>query len=326
MPASRRWNPPRDRGRLVFLVPAAVKTGLTILAFGLVFAQPATTAAQKLEPGIHRKLKTSDDWPLHITYYESPAGRESPAVILLHMRDSNRLVWKGGFARQLQKAGYAAVAVDLRKHGESKPPGAVKSKRAKVRLTATDYIRMVTIDLETVKQFLLEEHHKEKLNIRKTAIIAPGMCAPLALTFALRDWLKRPYIDAPSAKDYTPKGQDIRAIILLSPEKNVPRINSTKALLALRNPEWEIAFMIGYGASNEQDGGGKVAKEMFKRLTAREENRKRVYPPEGYATTKRGTDMLTGRLGVERHIESFLRVHLKELPDKWRDRHSRLDD
>lgn len=296
-----------------------------VIAVSALVFMVAPAAAQRLAPGVDKKLTATDRWPIHITYYASPAGKESPAIILLHMRNSNRLVWKGGFARQLQKAGYGVVAVDLRKHGESKPAETDLRKGVVSRLVATDYARMIALDLEAVKDFLLEEHHKEMLNIRKTGIIAPGMSAPLALTFAQRDWLKRPYADSPAFRERTPRGQDIRAIVLLSPEKNLPRINATKALLTLREPEWKIAFMIGYGASSTKDRKGKIAEDMYKKLAAREDNKKQVYPPVAYKTKYRGTDMLNGRLGVERHILNFFKMHLQDLPDKWRDRHSRLE-
>lgn len=300
------------------------RNAVRILAFAMlatVFEMSLTeTASAQLKPGVDKTLTAAGDWPIGITYYESPGGLESPAVILLHMAKSNRLVWKGGFAKQLQKAGYAVVAVDLRKHGDSLPDGVAKKK-----LTATDYGLMITSDLEAVKKFLLEEHHARRLNIRKTGIIGAGMSGPIALTFAQIDWLKRPHADAPTRKDRTPRGQDIRAIVLLSPERNLPRINSTKAIFSLRNPNWEVAFMLGYGKSNAKDRKGKLVKDMYNKLTGPVENAKRVYPPAEYATKRGGTDLLTGRLGVEKHILGFFNKHLKQLPEKWQDRHSRLD-
>ncbi|NIL98484.1 MAG: alpha/beta fold hydrolase, partial [Planctomycetales bacterium] len=41
-----------------------------------------------------------------------------PGVLLLHMLNSNRSVWEA-FAAQLTDAGYVALAVDMRGHGET---------------------------------------------------------------------------------------------------------------------------------------------------------------------------------------------------------------
>src|SRR5579872_7465020 len=67
-----------------------------------------------------KTLQTEDRVNLHITYYRSTGDRESPVVVLLHMKDSNRFVWQAedGFARTLQKEGYAVITVDLRHFGD----------------------------------------------------------------------------------------------------------------------------------------------------------------------------------------------------------------
>ena len=98
----------------------------------------------------------------------------------------NQLIWEKT-AETLRAKGFAVVTVDLRKHGKSLPEGDVAS----TRLNRTDYQLMVAEDLELVKRFLMDEHHAHKLNIRKLGIVAMGMSAPVALTFAGNDWLKR---------------------------------------------------------------------------------------------------------------------------------------
>ena len=52
----------------------------------------------------------------HATWY--PAADGDPAVLLLHMLNSDRTVW-ADFAAELNTAGYSALAVDLRGHGDS---------------------------------------------------------------------------------------------------------------------------------------------------------------------------------------------------------------
>jgi len=236
------------------------------------------------------------------------------------MKGSNRLVWKRtGFAKRLQSFGYAAVAVDLRKHGQSVRDN-VKSRD----LRAVDYKAMVAYDLEAVKKFVLEEHHKKNLNIRKTAIIAPGMSATIAAIFAYRDWMKKPYPDAPTLAARTPRGQDIRALILLSPTESVPGLNAGKSFINLRTPVWKVAFLVGYGKGDVVDRGGRSAKRIYQKVSAIAGNKKRMYL-ESYPTKLRGTDMLGRGLKLETNILNFLKLHLKSLPGEWQDRHSRLE-
>ena len=70
-----------------------------------------------------------DSWPLHVTYYPSRLKEHAAVVVLLHMQGGSRLIWtrKGGLAEGLQKQGFAVIAADLRKHGQSKPTSGVKA-------------------------------------------------------------------------------------------------------------------------------------------------------------------------------------------------------
>ena len=52
------------------------------------------------------------------TFYPGHGDGPRPAVLLLHMLNSNRQVWVD-FAAQLNEAGYSALALDMRGHGET---------------------------------------------------------------------------------------------------------------------------------------------------------------------------------------------------------------
>jgi hypothetical protein len=273
---------------------------------------------------------TADQWNIALTYYRSKR-REAPVVVLLHSVGGSRLAWIGidGFAKQLWDKGYAVIAVDLRGHGESKPANAALSAGAKTRqggapiLKPIDYQLMVTQDLEAVKQYIFEEHQRENLNMRKTAIVAPVESAPLALNFAMIDWFKRPYNDAPVASAQTPRGQDVRALVLVSPEENVPGLNSNNAIVNLRRPDWGIAFFIAYGTRDKRDRG--QSQKILNKLTTIEANKDRIVLGE-YATNLRGTDLFRQGLHLEADILDFLDKHLAQLPDAWRNRKSILTE
>lgn len=61
-------------------------------------------------------LKTSDNVEIAGTFY--PGADNSKGVILLHMLSRTRKDWDG-FARKLSQAGFSALAIDLRGHGDS---------------------------------------------------------------------------------------------------------------------------------------------------------------------------------------------------------------
>jgi pimeloyl-ACP methyl ester carboxylesterase len=282
--------------------------------------QAAQKKAVRTGKVVDKVLAAADGVGIAITYYQSTQGKDAPVVIMLHMKGSNRLVWKTkGLAKRLQSFGYAVVTVDLRKHGESKVASAKGNK-----LSAQDYANMVRYDLKAVKEFILEEHHAKRLNIRKTAIISAGMSAPVAAVFAFRDWLKKPYLDAPTLAASTPRGQDIRALVFLSPADSASGLNAGLAYYKLGQPLFNVAVLVGYGKGDVVDRGGKKANNIFKRISAYPGTKSRMYLKD-YNTKLRGTDMLGRRLNVETNIINFLNKHVKKLPDPWQDRHSRLN-
>jgi dienelactone hydrolase len=64
-------------------------------------------------------IRTDDGFSLAATWYE--AGARAPAVILVHMLHKSRRDWDA-VASSLASQGIAALAIDLRGHGESSGP------------------------------------------------------------------------------------------------------------------------------------------------------------------------------------------------------------
>lgn len=294
--------------------------------------------AQDLPNSENIVLSERTNVPIHITYARpsGEANKETPVVILLHGERGNRLVWQQGFAQELTKRGFAVVLVDLRKHGESTGSAAATLPARSVRtqgsdaaeLGPNDYRMMVTQDLEAVKRFLLQEHQKEVLNMRKTAIVAADMSCPVAMNFARIDWFKKPYSDAPTLQASTPRGQDIRALVLLSPETNLPGLLPAGRVAAdLRNPLFNIAVLIVSSSQDRLDRG--EAKKLYQQLTTISENKERMvyYSVPGRF---RGTALIQKQnLKVDAVVIGFLEKHLKSLSgpqDVWRNRKSRLLD
>ncbi len=359
IPDSKRKLSRADISRNSLCLILLFVSSLTLAASQLVAADKDNDA-----DGTATTIVSADGWPLKMTYYKSTEGRESAVVILLHGKGESRLAWtnpKDGFAKTLHSQGFAVVALDLRKHGQSKPgeteeePTKKDSKDKSVKksgsseLKPVDYQAMV-IDLAAVKRFIFDEHQKEHLNMRKTAIVAPGMSAALAVIFTAEDWAKKPYSDASTLEASTPRGQDIQSLVFLSPETTVPGLQAHVAAPLLK--QLPIASLVWVAKDDAQDKeqakklfqqvGGDPAKTQPKKGETKKPDKKdkdksaekdklKVERLEYFELPGklRGTDLLGKKLGVEEITTKFLKAHLKELKGPtydWRDRKSKLAD
>lgn len=273
-------------------------------------------------------LAAADGWPIHTTYYESAAGKESPVVILLagaegpDKKDArNRRIWQNT-AVTLQKNGFAVLAVDLRKHGDS-IPAATEPDSLLLRMTPTEYIVMTTLDMDAVKAFLLDEHKNEKLNIRKTGIVAVGSSAMVAAAAAVADWERKPYPDGPTLETSTPRGQDVRALIMYSPNTSVKGINSNTIMRAIK----VLPVAVHLIASKDVKEDARSADRIFRAIEIKIDEFKdaRKYTAVAGEITAEG--FLEGRFAdpTNKDITEFLTKNLKELDMPWTSRKSRLE-
>lgn len=264
-------------------------------------------------------LVTKDSHEIKITYFKSAAREEAPVVILLHGKGGNRLIWKS-FAEQLQKVDFAVITVDLRGHGDSTGGSDASGKKSEGPKKG-DYLAMVVQDLEAVKKFIYEEHQNKQLNMNKLGIVAADVTTPVAIAYAEFDWEKLPYDDAPTLEQRTPKGQDVRALALLSPEGNVPGLGTNKTLAVIRTLKLPVLICVG----SKSPGDMSQAKKMHEILAPKKEGFDQIYF-EPYDSKLRGTDLLGKGLKVEQHLFTFLKKHVKEVTSPWRDRKSPLLD
>ncbi|MCA9077811.1 MAG: hypothetical protein KDA93_22480 [Planctomycetaceae bacterium] len=283
----------------------------------------------------------TDGFRIHMTYFPAYAkeGNQSNknalgspdagVVILLHGKGGDRLVWdkKSGdsqlsFIDGLRnELGFAVVTVDLRKHGESKSPDGAQDDAI---LRVEDYDNMWRGDLEAVKQFLMDEHQDKKLNVNKLGIIAADDMAPVAAQFAVFDWSKPPFDDAPANQPQarTRRGQDVRALVLLSPSANAGRSRLMAAAKTLRDPKAGIAMLIIVGDGDELDRG--VSKSVYQLVSAMDREHERTYLQSYKQVKFRGTDLLNN-VDTLNVMAQFLNKHVQQLDSPWEDRRSRLE-
>ncbi|MBI1345496.1 alpha/beta fold hydrolase [bacterium] len=307
-------------GLLVCLIASSDLAGTTSVWAQGTAKKPAIPAMQNMT------LLTKDNVTLHATYFPSAAGRNAPVAVLLHGTKGNRLVWQAGvgtapgFAQALQNNDFAVLTVDLRGHGENIAGGAA-GKPEVVRFVPRDYQAMVAMDLEAVKKFLFDEHQKQALNMNKLAIVGADFSSAVALLYTELDWLKEPYDDAAIASQRTPRGQDVRALVLLSPDTRVPGLNVNNAVTMIRNMKMPV--MIGVGKKDNQDKGS--AKKLADLISPKTEEMPYLFLQQ-YDTKFRGAELLNKGVGVEPQMYKFLDEFVKKSTSEWRDRKSPLQD
>ncbi|MCA8998723.1 MAG: hypothetical protein KDA80_17110 [Planctomycetaceae bacterium] len=307
-----------------------MKFSFAAMCFALVFVH---SAFAQNEPISEVLQGAGDQYPIHITYYpvnqEAAAGtggaQNAPVVVILHDSTESRLRWDKAsappgvnpFPVELQNRGYAVVTVDLRKHGESVPPG-----EKEPRIFPNDYGLMVA-DLGVVKSFVYDQHQRQNLNMNKMGIIAVGMSVPISLAFAEADWRQFPYDDHAIPAMRTPRGQDVRVMVFLSPQTSAGRVHGARSASFVRAPEFGIAFQVVAGADDSK--GIRDAESLYKILSAtnKDSDRIEMVSPK---LKDRGIELMRQRPQfVYVPVLKFLDDHLKTINSKWIDRRPNTD-
>jgi hypothetical protein len=328
--------------RICTMVFTALVCGILLNESAVAQQKTAAGASQKTAPpaadtkkvstvsggkGVNEILNAGG-WPIHITYFESTGGKESPVVILLTSSEGsdktdsrNRQIWQPT-ALALQKGGFAVVTADLRKNGDSILPVADGKETPALKMGTEDYALMAAADLEAIKAFLMNEHTAEKLNIRKLGIVSMGSSAMVASAFAVADWDKKPYPDGPTPITSTPRGQDVQALIAYSPNTSVKGLNSTVILKSLKAIPVAIYVVASKDVKDDLRNGEKFYKAIDPKEEALKEYRKLMLVPGDVRAERfldgKFTDVTT------KDIVDFLTKHLKERSDlPWASRKDR---
>ena len=127
------------------------------------------------------KVSAGGSDPLQATYYPSKLANAAPAVILVHERDHSIKDFeealtdlKGvSLAENLQKAGYAVMAIDLHGHGGN----------PRRNLTPRDWVNTPN-DVELAYLALVDRHNRGELNLAKLGVVALGEGANIAASWA----------------------------------------------------------------------------------------------------------------------------------------------
>jgi pimeloyl-ACP methyl ester carboxylesterase len=297
--------------------------GIALVAFASpLWAQAKKPPAKPAEKAFEDvMLDTKDGVIIHCTYYPGPEKKTTVPLILLHDWDGSRtdLHTLANFLQQT--LGHAVIVPDLRGHGTS-----VRLRNSEKPIERDKMnklgIESMMLDVEAVKSYLLQRNNEEKLNIEQLGVLGVGFGGTLALNWAVRDWQVR---NLPTYK----MGQDVKALILISPRQTFKGVNVNPALknsLILSR----ISLLLAVGT---QDAARHAdAKRIFKAfegargddVAERDKDAVRMYEAD---TTLQGIDLLYDReLRVPEWIAGCIKTRLVDRATDfpWTDRTSPL--
>ncbi|MEO1618154.1 MAG: alpha/beta fold hydrolase [Planctomycetota bacterium] len=239
-------------------------------------AQSSNTKKEALPKPRKVELETKDGLKLNGFYFASNKGKEAIPVMIVHGWEGQINVY-AKLCATLQKSGCAVFAFDYRGHGGSRE---YTDRRGKKRefdvktMSKRDIGNIVLFDLESVKAFLKKENNEGNLNLNALVLVSVRGGCVLAANWAQRDW------SFPSVGSRK-QGQDVKALVLVSPERLLRGIPIDKAITDPKIASLPTMIIVGEGSAEESD-----ADRITKRV---EVEKKRMSPsrePEGLEVLK----------------------------------------
>lgn len=320
--ASRRWAVALVVGLLGLLIGTPSENA----AWGQAPANPQRVTPPKSASSKKKEelpapkdlmILTGDGVELNVTYYASLKGKDAVPVILLHMLKGSRADY-AGLGLYLQQQGHAVLAVDLRGHGGSTEWANSDNAIKLDTMRPDDYRRMVTMDMEACKAFLMQKNNAGELNIEKLCVVGAELGAAVAMEWARMDWSWPPLATVK-------QGQDVKALVLLSPKWTVEGLQLKDALGSPAVRETlNVMILVG---KDDPDAfrEAKRLEQSFKRYhpePPREKAaEKKTFFFGSLATKLQGTKLLEVQgLKTEAHIAQFIDLRLVKKPFPWRER------
>jgi pimeloyl-ACP methyl ester carboxylesterase len=253
-----------------------------LLTFGMLLGMASLAVAQgAAEP---MTVMTADGVQLRGTYLAGGArkgskqAKQTTPVILLHDYKSSRAIF-AGLAQQLVAPGdtnverpyFAALIVDLRAHGEStkqltQEGGVVDLDPAK--LSKEGLQAMATLDMEAVRNFLVDKNDDGELNLNKLCIVGSGMGASVAVNWAAHDWAAPPLAVGK-------QGQDVKGLVLISPRWTFNGLSRRAEVWAVQT-ERGVAARRRRAGSKGEDGSIESGKPSRKTAPAHGKDRRQA--------------------------------------------------
>ncbi|HEX3999031.1 MAG TPA: alpha/beta fold hydrolase [Pirellulales bacterium] len=242
------------------LAAVSLLAGLMVGVLGMAARAQAADdppGEKKIPAPLDIELQTTDGLQMQATYYGSIQGKNAVPIIMLHGYKGSRADF-AGLALAMQARGCAVIVPDLRGHGKSTSinRGGELVTIDPSTLRKGDFELMVTQDLEAVKSYLMERNNAGELNIEKLCVVGNDMGAMLAVKWSQYDWH---WPQLPSTK----QGQDVKAVVLISPPMNFHGIPINDSLgTPLLQTGLSVLIIAGEKNSKAMD----EAKRIYNRL------------------------------------------------------------
>ncbi|MDX1945311.1 MAG: alpha/beta fold hydrolase [Pirellulaceae bacterium] len=271
-------------------------------------------------------LETKDGVQIRATWYAGTLKKKAVPIIMIHGWEGQRGEYDA-LARGLQSLGYAVICPDLRGHGQSTTVRLADGtpKEIKHETLRQAEIAGMVLDVEACKKFLMEKNNLGELNIEQLCVIGAEFGCVVALNWALADW------SAPVLPAYK-QGQDVKALVLLSPVRSFKGITTRDAL---SHPiiRGKLSTMIVAGKQNAKSYN--EARQLHSSMETfhvkvsddPEEQREKLdlffIKPE---TSLEGTKLLANALKVPNNIANFIKLRLVDKADEltWSERRNPL--
>ena len=292
-----------------------------VLVYLAAVVAAATVTAQRPKTDDKPKfktvtLKTKDGIPLRAFYFPSENGKEAVTVMIVHQ-------WQGQaspyykLCASLQKAGCAVLVPDYRGHGGSKEYTNARGETDKfsiAKMSKRDVENIIHFDLEKAKAYLKGENNEGKLNLNALVVIGVREGCVMAGRWAQADW------SFPSVGRMK-QGQDVKALIYISPEKQIKGIGIDPTLTNQNLLRLPMMIMAG-GNSPEASEARRIAKRvesMKKRIGRGEATGFSLKMPN---TTLSGPSLVNEVSAVIPAIVNFIKteVTISDEENPWVDR------
>jgi pimeloyl-ACP methyl ester carboxylesterase len=313
---------PGHAGRCRRVVRMAA-AGMLALVAGVsgVLVEPVQALAQadakKIPDPEDIDLTTTDGVQLKATYFKSIKGKEAVPVMMVHGFKGNRHDFDA-LAKKLQALGHAVIVPDLRGHGDSTTVQNFSKKLAADKLLPPHFALMASKDLEAVKAFLVKRNNDGELNIDKLCVVGAEMGASVGLLWSALDW-SWPMLTIGK------QGQDVKAIVMISPKWSDHRIQVPEAL-SNDGIKRMVSIYIVMGADDPD--AVKEAKRIFKTFEvthpepdAASPEKKDLFYDETKKTRLQGTKLLNEpSMQLDQYIISFIDLRAVQAPFPWKER------
>ena len=307
---------PARKGRLL-KAPGRVP-GKGVAGAGDPLAKAAANAEGVVGPGqpllapgtFHYRFKfaVADVEPLAVAYYPSKAvanTNTTPVVLLVHERERSSKDFeepiaelkKTSLAEDLQKQGYAVLALDYRGHGASTP---------RRTLARADWPNVVN-DLQAAYYCLVDRHNRDELNLAKLGVVALGEGANVAAAWA----------SVGGAVSSEGRASDLGALVLVSPmvDAQSQGVLAKPAITALaaRVP---LDLLVG-----ERDAASAALVDDGPASVKAVVRRHRFNKVETFPSSLHGYKLLQFEPNLTASITTFLEGSIRAKTDEWEGRY-----